>query len=129
MGAAQGQPAGKALIFPDLDHRIQLRTFFGILITFQQPDEFVRWLLGLNDHVGKALIGWRLDRAAKGNFGDYGPIGDGVSAMRIDFGPGYRVYFTRRGAVRYLLLMEGDKASQKRASCALLITRKPLPPI
>lgn len=83
-------------------------------ITFQKSDEFDVWLLGLKDHVGKAQIALRLDRAAQGNFGDCEPVGEGVYEMRIHFGPGYRVYFTRRGAVLYLLLMGGDKASQKR---------------
>jgi putative addiction module killer protein len=84
------------------------------MITFQKSEEFDVWLLGLKDHVGKAQIALRLDRAAQGNFGDCEPVGNGVSEMRIHFGPGYRVYFTRRGAVLYLLLMGGDKASQKR---------------
>ena len=55
----------------------------------------------------------RLYRAAQGNFGDCEPVVNGVSEMRIHFGPGYRVYFTRRGVVLYLLLMGGDEASQK----------------
>lgn len=84
------------------------------MITFQKSEQFDVWLLGLKDHVGKAQIALRLDRAAQGNFGDCEPVGEGVSEMRIHFGPGYRVYFTRRGAVLYLLLMGGDKASQKR---------------
>lgn len=81
---------------------------------FQKSDEFDAWLIGLRDHVGKAQIALRLDRAAKGNFGDCEPVGEGVSEMRIYVGPGYRVYFTRRGSVVYLLLLGGDKASQKR---------------
>lgn len=84
------------------------------MITFQKSEQFDVWLLGLKDHVGKAQIALHLDRAAQGNFGDCEPVGEGVSEMRIHFGPGYRVYFTRRGAVLYLLLMGGDKASQKR---------------
>lgn len=61
----------------------------------------------------KAQIDLRLYRAAQGNFGDCEPVVNGVSEMRIHFGPGYRVYFTRRGVVLYLLLMGGDEASQK----------------
>ena len=68
----------------------------------------------MKDHVGKAQLALRLDRAAKGNFGDCEPVGEGVSEMRIHFGPGYRVYFTRRDAVIYLLLIGGDKSTQKR---------------
>jgi len=63
---------------------------------FQKSDEFDAWLTGLKDHVGKAQIVLRLDRAAKGNFGDCQPVGEGVSEMRIHYGPGYRLYFTRR---------------------------------
>lgn len=81
---------------------------------FQKSDEFDAWLAGMKDHVGKARIALRLDRAAKGNFGDCEPVGGGVSEMRIHYGPGYRVYFTRRDAVIYLLLLGGDKSTQKR---------------
>jgi putative addiction module killer protein len=81
---------------------------------FQKSGEFDVWLAGLKDHVGKAQIVLRLDRAAKGNFGDCEPVGEGVSEMRIHYGPGYRLYFTRRGAVIYLLLVGGDKSTQKR---------------
>ena len=56
----------------------------------------------------------RIRSAEYGNFGDCEPLGDGVSEMRIHVGPGYRVYFTRRGQVVYLLLLGGDKASQTR---------------
>jgi putative addiction module killer protein len=68
----------------------------------------------LKDPVGKAQIALRLDRAARGGFGDCEPVGGGVSEMRIHYGPGYRVYFTRRGTVLYLLLLGGDKTTQKR---------------
>jgi len=81
---------------------------------FQKSAEFDLWLAGLKDHVGKALILLRLDRASRGNWGDCEPVGEGVSEMRIHHGPGYRVYFTRRGAVIYLLLLGGEKSSQKR---------------
>jgi len=81
---------------------------------FQNSDEFDAWLLGLKDQVGKAQIALRLDRAVRGNFGDCEPVGDGVSEMRIHCGPGYQVYFTRRGKVIYLLLLGGDKSTQKR---------------
>ena len=81
---------------------------------FQKSDEFDAWLIGLKDKIGKAQVVLRLDRAAKGNFGDCEPVGGGVSEMRIHYGPGYRLYFTRRGAVVYLLLLGGDKSTQKR---------------
>jgi len=68
----------------------------------------------MNSTVGKALIARRIERAENGNFGDCEPVGGGVSEMRIHHGPGYRAYFTRRGEVFYLLLLGGDKSSQKR---------------
>lgn len=82
--------------------------------TFQKSDEFDVWLSNLKDQIGKAHIALRLDRAAMGNFGDCESVGTGVSEMRIHYGPGYRVYFTRRGLVVYLLLLGGDKSTQKR---------------
>lgn len=81
---------------------------------FLKSDEFDAWLTGLKDNVGKARIALRLERAAKGNFGDCEPVGKGVSEMRIHYGPGYRVYFTRYGEVVYLLLLGGNKSTQKR---------------
>ena len=63
---------------------------------------------------GRARILARLDAATLGNFGDCAPVGAGVSEMRIHTGPGYRVYYTRRDSVVYLLLLGGDKATQSR---------------
>lgn len=76
--------------------------------------EFEQWLESLRDAKGKARILARLDSAALGNFGDCQSVGDGVSEMRIHFGPGDRVYFTRRGAFVYVLLIGGDKSTLKR---------------
>ena len=81
---------------------------------FLQSDEFATWLSGLADFRGKARIAKRIEQAAAGNFGDCESVGDGVSEMRIHYGPGYRAYFTRRGDVVYLLLLGGDKSTQKR---------------
>ena len=64
--------------------------------------------------MGRARIIHRIRSAEHGNFGDCEPVGEGVSEMRIHFGPGYRVYHTRRGEVIYLLFLGGDKSSQKR---------------
>lgn len=82
--------------------------------TFFASDEFSDWLSSLKDQVGKALIVKRIQAAEAGNFGDCEPVGDGISEMRIHYGPGYRAYFTRRGSVVYLLLLGGDKSTQKR---------------
>ncbi len=84
------------------------------MFTFERSDEFDAWLAALKDKIGRARIALRIRSAEHGNFGDCEPVGEGVSEMRIHFGPGYRVYFTRRGKVVYLLLLGGDKSSQKR---------------
>jgi len=84
------------------------------LNAFQKSDEFDVWLSSLKDQIGKAQIVLRLDRAAKGNFGDCEPVGAGVFEMRIHYGPGYRMYFTRRDSVIYMLLLGDDKSTQKR---------------
>lgn len=82
--------------------------------TFERSDEFDAWIANLKDHKGRARIILRVRSAEHGNFGDCEPVGEGVSEMRIHFGPGYRVYHTRRAKVVYLLLIGGDKSSQKR---------------
>ncbi len=82
--------------------------------TFLKSDEFDAWLVGLKDHVGKAMIAKRIRNAETGNFGDCEPMGEGVSELRIHCRPGYRAYFTRRGDVVYFLLLGGDKSTQKR---------------
>ena len=76
--------------------------------TFYRSDEFDAWLAALKDKSGRARIALRIRTAEHGNFGDCEPVGAGVSEMRLHFGPGYRVYFTRRGEVLYLLLVGGD---------------------
>ena len=82
--------------------------------TFLRTDELDSWLAALKDKQGRARIVHRIRSAEHGNFGDCEPVGEGVSEMRIHVGPGYRVYYTRRGEVIYLLLSGGDKSSQKR---------------
>lgn len=82
--------------------------------TFLRSEEFDAWLSGLKDRKGRARIVHRIRSAEQGNFGDCEPVGEGVSEMRIHVGPGYRAYFTRRAEVVYLLLLGGDKSSQKR---------------
>ena len=80
----------------------------------QKTDVFTKWLDGLRDQKGRAQVLSRIVSAESGNFGDCGPVGSGISEMRIHFGPGYRVFFAQRGEVVYLLLAGGDKATQKR---------------
>lgn len=76
--------------------------------------QFKRSFSGINDLRAKAKILARLKSAEFGNFGDCSPVGEGVSEIRIHYGPGYRVYFMRKGEVVYLLLCGGDKSSQNR---------------
>ncbi len=73
---------------------------------------FDRWLTNLRDSRGRAKVLVRIERLAAGNPGDVKPVGQSVMEMRIAFGPGYRVYFTRRGTALILLLAGGDKSSQ-----------------
>jgi putative addiction module killer protein len=85
-----------------------------VLITIQQSPQFEAWLDGLADLRARARIVARVRRATFGNFGDCKPVGEGVSEMRVDVGRGYRLYFIRKGAEVYLLLVGGDKSTQKR---------------
>jgi putative addiction module killer protein len=75
---------------------------------------FREWLERLRDAEGRAKIRIRLDRVRLGNLGDSRSVGDGVHELRVDHGPGYRVYFGREGARLILLLLGGDKSSQRR---------------
>ncbi|VVE27852.1 addiction module antitoxin RelB [Pandoraea pneumonica] len=77
-----------------------------------QHPEFSKWFSGLRDKKGVAAIAQRLDRIALGNPGNVKPVGEGVSELKVDIGPGYRVYFVQRGAVLVVLLCGGDKSTQ-----------------
>ena len=83
-------------------------------ITGTGKKPFKDWLEGLKDVAGRAKIRIRLDRARLGNLGDNRSVGEGVRELRIDYGPGYRVYFALDGARIILLLLGGDKSSQER---------------
>jgi len=84
------------------------------MFTLIASSRFEKWFGGLRDHRASARIRQRLARLEQGHAGDAKPVGDGISELRIDYGPGYRVYFMRRGAVVILLLCGGHKASQPR---------------
>lgn len=84
------------------------------MFVFGQPREFSHWLLNLKDPQGKTRVLARIRAAQLGHFGDCEPVDEGVHEMRIHRGPGYRVDFSRRGKVLYLLLIGGDKATQER---------------
>jgi putative addiction module killer protein len=70
------------------------------------------WFAGLRDHQARARINARIRRLSLGNAGDVKPVGSGVSELRIDYGPGYRVYYLQRGTVLVVLLCGGDKRTQ-----------------
>ena len=78
----------------------------------RQTESFARWLTRLRDRRARARILARIDRLAIGNPGDVKPVGGGISEMRIDYGPGYRVYFIERGTALVILLAGGDKRTQ-----------------
>jgi len=80
----------------------------------RQTEVFARWLGSLRDRQARARIQVRIDRLEIGNPGDVKPVGGGVSEMRIDYGPGYRVYFVERGRELVILLAGGDKRAQSR---------------
>lgn len=80
----------------------------------RKTEEFANWLDNLRDRKAAAKIISRVSRVALGNFGDHHSVGEGVSELRLDFGPGYRVYFTKRGNKLVILLCGGDKKSQDR---------------
>ena len=84
----------------------------GAVYEIRRSTTFHEWLTNLNDSNARARIAARIDRLALGNPGDVEPVGSGVSEMRIDYGPGYRVYYVRTDRVVYLLLCGGTKATQ-----------------
>lgn len=79
-----------------------------------QTEDYARWFGKLRDQRARARIDVRIRRLSLGNPGDVKPVGEGVSELRIDYGPGYRVYFTARGPEIVLLLIGGDKSGQAR---------------
>ncbi len=82
--------------------------------TIQSTEVFDHWFHALRDKIVKTRIQMRIDRAEDGNFGDWKPVGEGVSEMRIHVGAGYRVYFKQVGMEIYILLVGGDKSTQSK---------------
>ncbi|MBF2714333.1 type II toxin-antitoxin system RelE/ParE family toxin [Agrobacterium vitis] len=82
------------------------------MFTIRRTRDYADWIKKLKDFRTRARIADRIDRLAAGNPGDVKPVGGGVSELRIDYGPGYRVYFVRDGSVVYVLLCGGDKSTQ-----------------
>jgi putative addiction module killer protein len=91
------------------------------MLEVRQTEAFADWFECLRDKRAKARIEVRVNRLALGNPGDVKAVGEGVSELRIDYGPGYRVYFVRRGLKLVVLLAGGDKDSQARDIRAALI--------
>ena len=95
------------------------------MITISETENFSQWFLGLRDSLAKARIKARLRSVEMGNLGDCKPVGEGVSEMRIHCGPGYRLYFVRRGCEVLILLAGGDKGTQvKDIKTALKLARQ-----
>jgi putative addiction module killer protein len=84
------------------------------VIEIRKTEVFSRWLDNLNDIRARARILVRIERLAAGNPGDVKPVGEGVSELRIDYGPGYRVYYKKQGRFVAILLAGGDKRTQSR---------------
>ncbi len=82
------------------------------MFEIRKSDEFAAWLDDLRDVRGRARIQARVERLAAGNPGDVKAVGQGVAELRIDYGPGYRVYFVKKGRAVIVLLAGGDKTTQ-----------------
>ena len=82
------------------------------MIELRETAVYAQWFTRLRDHAAQARILTRIRRLLLGNPGDVKPVGEGISEMRIDYGPGYRVYFTRHGHSLIILLAGGDKSTQ-----------------
>jgi putative addiction module killer protein len=83
------------------------------MIEIRQTGTYINWFESLRDQQAKARIDIRVRRLSMGNPGDVKPVGQGVSELRIDYGPGYRVYFIQRGETLIILLAGGDKRTQE----------------
>jgi len=94
------------------------------MIEIRKTETFAKWIDGLQDIYARARILVRIERLAAGNPGDVKPVGEGVSEMRIDYGPGYRAYFKKTRQKVVILLAGGDKSTQfKNIKTALRLSR------
>ncbi|HLH24569.1 MAG TPA: type II toxin-antitoxin system RelE/ParE family toxin [Chloroflexota bacterium] len=94
------------------------------MIEIRQTDVYAQWFGSLRDRQARARIDARIRRLSLGNPGDVRPVGEGVSELRIDYGPGYRVYFVQHGQTLVVLLAGGDKRTQRHdISTALELAR------
>ena len=83
------------------------------MIEVRQTEVYANWFARLRDRQARARIDVRIRRLSLGNLGDVRPVGEGVSELRIDYGPGYRIYFVQRGSALVILLAGGDKGTQE----------------
>lgn len=83
------------------------------MIEIRETEIYANWFAGLRDRQARARIDVRIRRLSLGNPGDVRPVGEGVSELRIEYGPGYRVYFVQRGSTVVILLAGGDKHTQE----------------
>jgi len=94
------------------------------MVEIRKTEHFAKWLDGLKDIRARARILVRIERLASGNPGDVKPVGEGISELRIDYGPGYRVYYKKQGQIVIILLAGGDKRTQsKNIKTALRLAR------
>ena len=84
------------------------------MLEVRETVTYAEWFSGLRDRTAKTRIDIRIRRLSLGNAGDVKPVGEGVSGLRVDYGPGYRVYFVQKGNVYVVLLAGGDKSTQDR---------------
>ncbi len=95
------------------------------MVEVRQTERFAQWLQDLRDLRGRAKVQVRIERLIGGNPGDVRPVGSGVSELRIDYGPGYRVYYQQKDSRLIILLAGGDKSSQVRdIEEALMLSRQ-----
>lgn len=96
---------------PKLDSKRSV-LYKGQAFTVTETHDFAAWFTGLRDRKARAKIVGRIRRAAGGNFGDHRSVKGGIFEMRVDYGPGYRVYYFKRGEALVILLCGGDKRTQ-----------------